>query len=139
MQLVFQTLPRTTAELKPMPELNFTSPLYVAALYITAICLYSENKDECFSMVDALKGPQKLSVIEKQFIHKRMMGKARYIGKSFFARALPENEHTLAFSYAVIIDEKPDSYAEAGYATVNICTGGADLPRPLRLRKKVEH
>lgn len=139
MQVVFQTLPKTAAELISMPELDFTSPFHVAALFISAICVYPENKDECFNIVDVLKGPQKLSVIEKQFIHRRMMGKSRYIGKSYFAGALPENDYTPALPHTVIIEERPDSYAEAGYATIYIRTGGADMPRPLTLRKKGEN
>lgn len=67
------------------------------------------------------------------------MGKAQYIGKSYFAGAIPENDYTPVLPHTVIVEEKPDTYAEAGYATVYICTGGADLPRPLRLRKKGEH
>lgn len=139
MQVVLQTLPKTAAELKAITEMDFTSPFHVAGLFIAAICVYSENKDECFRMVDALKGPQKLSAMEKQFIHNRMMGKADYIGKAYFAGAVPENDYTPALPHTVIVAEKPDTYSEAGYATVYIRTGGADFPRTLRLRKKGEH
>lgn len=139
MQFVLQTLPKTAAKLKSMTEMDFTSPFHVAALFIASICVYSENKDECFRMIDVLKGPQKLNVIEKQFIHDRMMGKARYIGKSYFAGATPENDYSPALPYTVPVEENPDAYEEDGYTTVYIRTGGADFPRPLRLRKKGEH
>ena len=139
MQVVLQTLPQTASELKSMPEMDFASPFNVAALFIAAICVYFENKDECFRMVDILKGPQKLNVMEKQFIHERMMGKAQYIGKSYFTGAIPENDYKPVLPHAIIFEETPETYAEDGYATLYICTGGADLPRPLRLRKKGDH
>lgn len=136
MQVVLQTLPKTALELKSMPEMDFTSPFHVAALFIAAICVYPGNKDECFRMVDVLKGPQKLSAMEKQFIHNRMMGKANYIGKSYFAGAAPENDYAPTLPYTVVVDENPDSYAEDGYVKLFIHTGGADSPRLVKLRKK---
>ena len=139
MQVVFQRLPKTAEDLISMPELDFTSPFHVAALFIAAICSYSENRDECFRMIDVLKGPQKLCAMEKQFIRDRMMGKSDYIGKAYFAGASPENDYTPVLPYTVIFEENPDVYAEAGYATVYVHTSGADSPRPLKLRKKREY
>lgn len=136
MQVVFQTLPKTASELKSMLKIDFTSPYHVAALFIAAICVYSENKDECFRMVDALKGPQKVSVMEKQFIHNRMMGKSEYLGKAYLAGATPENDYTPAIPYTVIVEENLDTFAEDEYATVYLRTSGADSPRPVKLRKK---
>ncbi len=139
MQVVLQTFPKKASELKSMPDMDFASPFHVVASFIVAICVYFESKDECFHMVDILKGPQKLNVMEKQFIHERMMGKAQYIGKSYFAGAIPGNDYTPVLPHTIIVEETPKTYAEAGYATLYIRTGGADLPRPLRLRKKRDH
>lgn len=110
MQIVLQTLPKTALELESMPEIDLTSPFHVAALFIAAICVYSENKNECFRMVDVLKGPQKLSAMEKQFIHTRMMGKASYIGKSYFAGATPENDYTPILPHTVSYLGDPKVY-----------------------------
>lgn len=136
MQVMFQTLPKTAEEFISMPEFGFTSPFQVAALFIVAICAYPENKDECYNMIDALKGPQKLSGMEKQFIRDRMMGKAGYIGKAYFTGATPENNYTPERPYTVVVEESADTYAEHGYAKVFIRTNGADSPRPVKLRKK---
>ncbi|NLE56696.1 MAG: hypothetical protein GX617_17315 [Lentisphaerae bacterium] len=138
LQVMFQTLPKTAEEFISMPEFGFTTPFQVAALFIAAICAYPENRDECYNMIDALKGPQKLSVMEKQFIRDRMMGKAGYIGKAYFTGATPENNYTPDRPYTVVVEEDPYTYAEAGYAKVFIRTSGADSPRPVKLRKKEE-
>ncbi len=136
MQVVFQTLPKTAEEFISMPEFDLTSPFHVAALFITAICAYHENRDECYNMIDELKGPQKLGFMEKQFIRQRMMGKSEYIGKAYLAGAAPQNDYTPELPYTVIMEETPDTFAEVGYATVYVHTDGADSPRPVKLRKK---
>ncbi len=139
MQVMFQTLPKTAEEFISMPEFGFTTPFQVAALFIVAICAYPENRNECYNMIDALKGPQKLSGMEKQFIRDRMMGKAEYIGKAYFTGATPENNYTPDHPYTVVVEESANTYAEHGYAKVFLRTNGADSPRPVKLRKKGEN
>ncbi len=138
MQVRFQTLPTTADAFRSMPEFGFATPFQVAALLIVAIHAYPENKDECYNMIDALKGPQKLSAMDKQFIRDRMMGKSEYIGKAYFSGATPENNYTPTVPYTVVVEESIHTYAEEGYAKVFIPTTGADTPRPVILRKKGE-
>lgn len=136
MQVVFQTLPERADEFISMPEFGFTPPHQVAALFVVAICAYPQNRDECYKMIDALKGPQKLSILEKQFIRDRMMGKSEYIGKAYFAGATPDNNYSPDRPYSVIVEDSTYTYSENGYATVYIRTSGADSPRPIVLRQK---
>jgi hypothetical protein len=119
-----------------MEELDFTSPHSVAAFFIAALCSYSVSREGCLHMIDALKGPQRLNTMEKQFIHYRMMGKASYIGRAYLAGAAPENDYTPDLPYTVVLEPNPATYEEDGYATVLIRTAGADRPRPLKLRQK---
>ena len=139
MRIIIWDLPRTTKELREMPELDFKAPLTVAAVFIAAICVYSQNKDECFRMINELKGPQKLNNLEKQFIYGRMLGKSDYIGKAYFEGATPENDYTPDIPCVVNVDTAEDSYAQEGYVTLYIKTQGALNPRPLILRKKEDN
>jgi hypothetical protein len=136
MVVTFSSLPKTPEAFMAMPEFNFSTPCQVAALYVVAICVYPKDKDACYSMIDAIKGPQKLSPREKDFIRDRMRSKAEYIGKAYFKGATPQNNYTPTLPYSVDVNETPHTYNTEGYATVYIKTAGADSPRPVQLRKK---
>ena len=136
MDIVFSHLPETEEAFVSMPEFHFKSPFQTASLFIVALCVYPKNKEICFNMIDALKGPQKLSTREKDFIRERMIGKMDYIGKAYFTGATPQNNYTPSIPYTVVVEENPYTYATEGYATVYIRTQGADSPRPVTLRKK---
>jgi hypothetical protein len=136
MIVTFTKLPETAEEFTAMQEFNFSTPFQVAALFIVAICAYPNNKEACYNMVDAIKGPQKMNQRERDFIRDRMRGKEQYIGKAYFAGATPQNNYTPTIPYQVIVDEGSHTYDAAGYATVYIKTAGADNPRPVTLRQK---
>lgn len=136
MKIIFKSLPETAEAFTSMPEFNFSTPFQTAALFIVAVCAYSKNKEACYNMIDAIKGPQKLSPLDKQFLRDRMMGKAEYLGKSFFAGATPQNNYMPAQPYTIEVSETPYTYSEDGYAQVYVQSGGADNPRPIKLRKK---
>ena len=138
MEIVLSRLPRNAEEFNAMPELDFASPFHIAALFIVALCIYPQNSSECFRIIDILRGPQKLSPMERQFIHNRMIGKSLYIGKSYLNGATPENDYAPTLPYAVGVESNWDTYAVNGYAKLYIRTGGADKPRPIELRKKGE-
>jgi hypothetical protein len=119
-----------------MQEFDLSSASSTAALFIVAICAYKHDREECYSMIDILKGPQKLSVIDKNFIRDRMMVKSDYIGEAYFNGATPENNYTPSLPYTVSLIDGPYSYVEDGFATLYIKTKGADSARPVKLRKK---
>ena len=121
-----------------MPEFGFSTPFQTAALFVVALCAYPEDEDECYAMIDALKGPQKLTKHEKQFIRDRMREKAEYIGPAYFSGATPENDYTTDLPYTVVFEENPYTFSQDGYAQVYIQTTGADHPRPVGLRQKGE-
>lgn len=136
MEIVFQTLPTRVDDFLAMPEFDHTTPSRVAALYIVALCAYRENAEECYKMINVLKGPEELNLLEKQFIRNRMLGKAEYLGKAYFKGAKPENDYTPDLPYTVLIEEGPFSYAKPGFAKVYVHSSGSDIPRPLELRQK---
>ena len=63
-----ESLPKSVDELKAMPEAALTTPFMTAALAVAVLCHYGEDKQVTFDMLDVLKGPQPLSVYDKQFI-----------------------------------------------------------------------
>lgn len=131
----FAQLPQTLPELCALPEAALTEPYHAAALLIPALCLWTAARDTALSMLHFLKGPTPLSPMEIQFIHDRLRGKD-YLPLSFFEGATPENGYAPSRPYTLIISENRYSYQEAGYAGLSLKSGGADSPRPVRLRQK---
>ncbi len=86
-------------------------------------------------MINFLKGPQSLSTYEQQFISERLRGN-EYVPFSYFDGACPENEYHPILPYSITVSTVPTSFAEDGYAMLYLRSGGADSPRPVKLRKK---
>lgn len=119
-----------------MEQFTFDSPFTVAALLIVALCAWKEDREQCYKMIDSLKGPQKMSPMDKQFIRDRMMNKGDYIGRAYFLGATAENNYTPSEPYTVEVIENAVSYDNEGYARLLVVTKGADSPRPITLRQK---
>lgn len=131
----FATLPNNVEELQNLPEASLDSAFKTTALTIVALCRYEENPDEAIAMLNFLKGPAEVSTYEKQFIRERLEGKM-YKTRSFFAGATPQNDYTPNKPYTITVNETPYSFDEENWATLYVTSGGADNPRPIKLRKK---
>lgn len=131
----FAVLPTNVAELQAFPEASLDSAFKTTALTIVALCRYEENPDEAIAMLNFLKGPAEVSSYEKQFIRERLNGKG-YKVLSFFAGATPENSYKPTTPYTISVSENPYSFDEENWATLYVTSGGADNPRPIKLRKK---
>ena len=88
-------------------------------------------------MLDFLKGPAEVSNYEKQFIGERLRVK-EYKARSFLAGATPENSYQPTTPYTITVSENPYSFDEENWATLYVTSGGADNPRPIKLRKKAD-
>ena len=132
---VFAQLPQNLPQLKALPEAALSTPFQTAALAIAALSCFEQNPETVFEMLDFLKGPAPTSPFEKQFIRERLKGK-QYKVLSFFHGATPENGYQPAKPYAITVSENPYSYPEENWATLYVTSGGADNPRPIKLRKK---
>ncbi len=132
-KIVFGRLPESFEEFKSLPEAQLSDPFDTAALTVLAFCFYPENKDEAFKMLDFLRGPRPLSVMDKQFIADRFRDKD-YVPRSYFEGATPANNYLPSEPYTVIVSDNPYSYQNEGYATLYISSGGADSPRSVQLR-----
>ena len=131
----FTLLPTNLSEMQALPEASMDSAFKTTALTILALCHYEDNPDEAIEMLNFLKGPAEVSTYEKQFIRERLAGKM-YKVRSFFAGATPENDYTPTKPYTIIVRETPYSFNEENWATLYVTSGGADNPRPIKLRKK---
>ncbi|MGI6315152.1 MAG: DUF6935 domain-containing protein [Christensenellales bacterium] len=132
----FNVLPASVEELKALPAYGFDSPFRVGALLVASLTAWPKNRDACYEMIDVLKGPQKMSPMDKAFIRDRMMGKGDYIGLAYFEGATPQNNYQPYFPYMIEILENDYSYVNEGYARLLVKTAGADSPRQITLRRK---
>ncbi|MBO4325866.1 MAG: hypothetical protein J5950_01175 [Clostridia bacterium] len=123
-------------EVTELPEFDRKDPKMVAALTVVALCRYPKSKEECFAMLDNLKGPEPLTNRDKEFIRDRFMDGKDYVPKSYFAGATPENNYTPSKPLQVKIVEQSNSFENDGYARFWIPSGGADSPRQITLRQK---
>lgn len=134
-KFVFEVLPKTADELKQLKEASLDSAFKTTALTILALCRYEDSPEDSIEMLEFLKGPAEVSGYEKQFIHERLSGKG-YKAYSFFEGAMPENGYTPTTPYTITVSENPYSFDEENWATLYVTSGGADSPRPIKLRKK---
>ena len=131
----FSALPSSLAELQAMPEASLDSAFKTTALTIAVLCTYEKNPDGCIEMLNFLKGPAEVSTYEKGFIKERLSGKY-YKTFSFFEGATPENGYKPNTPFVIRVSENPYSFDEENWATLYVTSGGADNPRPIKLRKK---
>ena len=131
----FTALPNNLAELKAIPEASLDSAFKTTALTIAVLCAYEKNPDGCIEMLNFLKGPAEVSTYEKGFIKECLSGKFYKIF-SFFEGATPENGYKPNTPFVIRVSENPYSFDEENWATLYVTSGGADNPRPIKLRKK---
>ena len=137
-RFVFPAMPKNVEEMLSLPCVSLHNPFSVAAMAVTAFCVFPEDPDMCFNMVNALKGPQPLSTMDKSFIRDRFYDGKTYVPRSYLAGAVPGNNYKPDEPFTIQVDESVHSrdQFEQGYITLYITSGGADSPRPVTLRHK---
>ena len=131
--IVFAYIPRSLDDFRALPQAALSTPFDTAALTVAALCVYPTDRELCFQMLDFLRGPRLMNGMDKQFIADRFRGKD-YIPRSYFEGAEPGNDYTPFVPYTVTVKSDPHSYDEQGMARLYIPSGGADSPRPIKLR-----
>ena len=135
-QFALSSLPLTADQMKAMPEFSQTDPFAVVAFTVAALCVFPKDKEACYAMLNALKGPEALSPMDKQFIRDRFMDGKDYLPRSYFAGATPDNNYTPAAPYTVNLIEQSNSRDQENLITLYAVSGGADSPRQVTLRCK---
>ena len=131
----FSSLPENVAQLQTLPEAKLDTAFKTTALTILALNRYETDPDTAIAMLNFLKGPEDFNGKEQAFLKDRLAGKG-YKARAFFGGATPANNYTPAVHYTVTVSETPYSFDEENWATLYVTSGGADNPRPIKLRKK---
>ena len=131
----FSFVPKNVHELSELAEACLDSAYKTAALTLLVLCRYKDSPEDCFEMLNLLKGPEDISNYEKQFLKERLSGK-EYLPFSYFDGALPENAYTPTSPFSVTVYETPYSFENENWATLWVKSSGADNMRSIKLRKK---
>ncbi len=131
----FNTLPTGVAELQSLPEADLSSAFKTTALTLAVLCNYEKDPEATIEMLNFLKGPGEVSGFEKQFIREHL-GAKPYKARSYFEGATPQNSYKPSEPYRITVIENPYSFDNADWATLYVKSGGADNPRPMKLRRK---
>lgn len=132
----FSALPESLAELQALPEASLSSPFQTAALTVCALCAYAADKQIGIEMLNWLRGPRPLNGQEISFLNDRFRGGKTYLPFSYFVGSTAENNYTPKEPFQIVIESNHTSNAEEGYRKLFIPCGGADSPRPIKLRRK---
>ena len=135
----FDVLPKSAADMTSDAKFDRQDPFCVAAFSVAAFCRYMEDEAAGIEMLDALKGPEPLSVMEKQFLKDRVQSGYTYVPKSYFAGAVPQNNYTPDRPFTISVSDNPYSYPEGEMkvARLLIKSGGADTERFITMRQKI--
>ena len=132
----FTVLPESLAQMQALPEASLDSPFKAAALTVCALCAYAADKNIGTEMLNWLRGPRPLNGTEISFLNDRFRDGKTYIPFSYFEGATPDNDYTPSEPFRVTVQSTHVSGEEQGYMKLFIPRGGADSPRPIKLRMK---
>lgn len=132
----FAALPESLAEMQSLPEASLDTPYKAAALTVLALCAYAADRTIGTEMLNWLRGPRPLNGQEISFLNDRFRDGKTYLPFTYFAGSTPDNNYTPTQPYTIAVESNHTSDAEAGYMKLFILCGGADDPRPIKLRQR---
>ena len=132
----FAALPESLAEMQALPEASLDTPYKTAALTVLALCAYAADKQIGAEMLNWLRGPRSLNGQEISFLNDRFRDGKTYLPFTYFAGSTPDNNYEPTKPYTVTVESNHVSSAEAGFMKLFISCGGADDPRPIKLRQR---
>lgn len=132
----FTALPESLDELKALPEAALDTPFKTAALTVLALCAYAADKNIGLEMLNWLRGPRPLNGQEISFLNDRFRDGKTYLPFAYFVGAIPDNNYTPTKPYTIKIMNNHISEEEAGCMKLFITCGGANDPRPIKLRQR---
>lgn len=133
---VFSSLPESLEELQSLPEASLDTPFKTAALTVLALCAYAADRNVGTEMLNWLRGPRPLNGQEISFLNDRFRDGKTYLPFTYFKGANPDNGYTPTQPYTIVIQSNHTSNDEDGYMKLFIPCGGADDPRPIKLRQR---
>lgn len=131
----FQALPASLTELQALPEAALVAPFQTAALTVLALCAYAADRMVGQQMLNWLRGPRPLNGHDISFLNDRFRNGKTYLPFAYFVGSTADNNYTPALPYTVRVESNHVSGDEPGYMKLFIPCGGADAPRPIKLRQ----
>lgn len=135
-RFTFAALPESLAEMQALPEASLDTPFKTAALTVLALCAYAADKSIGTEMLNWLRGPRPLNGQEISFLNDRFRDGKTYLPFTYFAGSTPDNNYTPTQPYTITIESNHVSGEEQGYMKLFIPCGGADAPRPIKMRQE---
>ena len=132
----FTALPESLAQLQALPEANLDTPFKTAALTVLALCAYAADRNIGIEMLNWLRGPRPLNGQEISFLNDRFRDGKTYLPFTYFVGSTAENNYTPVQPYTIKVESTHVSGEEQGYMKLFIPCGGADAPRPIKLRQR---
>lgn len=132
----FTSLPESLAELQALPEASMDTPFKTAALTVLALCAYAADRNIGTEMLNFLRGPRPLNGQEISFLNDRFRDGKTYLPFTYFSGSTPDNNYIPTQPYTLVIESNHVSNEEPGYMKLFIPCGGADSPRPIKLRQR---
>ena len=123
---------RETFTFRALPE----SLAEMQALTVLALCAYAADKNIGTEMLNWLRGPRPLNGMEISFLNDRFRDGKTYLPFTYFVGSTPENNYTPSEPYTIVVESNHVSAEEQGYMKLFIPCGGADDPRPVKLRQR---
>ena len=132
----FAALPESLAQLQALPEAALDTPFQAAVLTVLALCAYAADRQIGTDMLNWLRGPRPLSGQEISFLNDRFRDGKTYLPFTYFAGSTPDNNYTPNQPYTIRVESNHVSGEEQGYMKLFIPCGGANSPRPIKLRQR---
>lgn len=132
----FTSLPESLTEMQQLPEAALETPYQTAALTVLALCAYAADREIGTEMLNWLRGPRPLNGQDISFLNDRFRGGKTYLPFTYFVDSKPDNNYTPTVPYRIIVESNHISNSEQGYMKLFIPCGGADAPRPIKLRQR---
>lgn len=132
----FTSLPESLTEMQQLPEAVLETPYQTAALTVLALCAYAADREIGTQMLNWLRGPRPLNGQDISFLNDRFRGGKTYLPFTYFVDSKPDNNYTPTVPYRIIVESNHISNSEQGYMKLFIPCGGADAPRPIKLRQR---
>ena len=122
--------------MQALPEAALSTPFQTAALTVLALCAYAADRTIGSEMLNWLRGPRPLNGQDISFLNDRFRDGKTYLPFTYFVGSTPDNNYTPSQPYTIVITSNHISAVEQGYMKLFIPCGGADDPRPIKLRQR---
>ena len=137
----FSTLPTTLADLLISPYNDLRTPINGAALFVVALNVYNNNRDEAIAMINYLRGSNPMPAEDVRSLDLSLIkhNSKNRLTRSYFDGANRQNDFVPSEPFTVVVVDNPYTYLATNsgakeYAHLFIQCGGTENPRSLTLK-----